>query len=103
MRTCRSTQRSNRPVEAGPAVEADFDPGRQKENCQTAEIAESADQKAHMPSAQALISLAEASAVHSGCKDIELPVMERLCHLVRPDQAAVWQKVELQAAVLGLV
>lgn len=89
MRTCRSTQKSNPPVVAGPAVEADFGPGKQKDSCQTAETAESADRKAHMPFARALISLAEVSAVHSGCMGIERPVMERLYHLARPDQAAV--------------
>ena len=89
-RTCRSRQTSNHPAEAGPAVEAVVGSGKQKDSCQTAETAEFADRKAHMPSAQALISLAEVLADRSGCMDIERPVMERLCHLVEPDLAAVW-------------
>ena len=49
MRTYHSRQKNNHPVEAGSAVEADFDHEKQKDSCQTAETAESADQTAHMP------------------------------------------------------
>lgn len=92
--TCHLRQMSNRPVEAEPVVEADFDPEKPKGSYQNAETAGSADGTAHMPFAQALISLAEAAAVHSGCTEIVGFEIANLCHLARPDLAAVRQMVD---------
>ena len=109
MRTSHSTQTSNHPVEAESVVGAGFDPAKQKGSCQTSETAEtaetagSADRTARMPSAQALISLAEAPAVHSDCTGIAKFGTASLCHLAKLDLAAVWQMVGLQAAILELV
>lgn len=106
MRTPHSTQTSNHPVEAESVVGAGFDPAKQKGSCQTSETAEtagSADRTARMPSAQALISLAEAPAVHSDCTGIAKFGTASLCHLAKLDLAAVWQMVGLQAAILELV
>lgn len=96
-KTCRLRQTSNRPVEAEPVVEAGFDPEKQKGSCQNAEIAEtagSADRTAHTPFAQALISLAETTAVHSDCTGIVEFGIASLRHLARLDLAAVRRMVE---------
>lgn len=56
-----------------------------------------------MPSAQALISLAGTTVVHSDCTGIVRFEVAILRHLARLDLAAVWQTVDLRAAILELV
>ncbi len=106
MRTCHSTQTSSHPVEAGPVVEADFGLEKQKSSCQNVESAESAgsaDRTAHMPSAQAQISLAETPAVQNDCTDIVKFGIASRYHLALLDLAAVWQMADLRVAILELV
>ena len=59
------------------------------DSCRIAGTAESADRMAHMPSEQALISLVEASAVHSDRTDMSMSETANLCHLAKPELAAV--------------
>ena len=106
MRTCHSTQTSSHPVEAGPVVEADSGLEAQKSNCQVVESAESAgsaDRTAHMPSAQARISLAETPAVQNDCTDIVKFGTASRYHWALLDLAAVWQMADLRVAILELV
>ena len=96
---CRLTQTSMRLVEAESVEEAGSDlEGRN--NCRTAETAGSADQTARMPSVQALISLAEAPAIHSDYTDTLKPGTAKRRHLARFDSAAVWRMVDSLAVVL---
>lgn len=58
---------------------------------------------ARMPFAQALIILAEAPVVHSARMDMSSSGTVTLCHLAKPDLAAVWLLIEVMVAVLELV
>lgn len=101
MRIRRSAQMSNPPVEIGSVVEAGFGLEAWWNSSRTAETVGSADRTARMPSAQALISLAEARAARSGCTGMLKSETASLRHLASFGSVVVWRMAGLRAVVPG--